>query len=131
MELELEEALGRPIEPRTPEDLSPYFRDEVTATSRPLYAACLRHLREAATKAISYSEGEQRTDLDDAELLRLALTKLGRDRRPEGRRAQQVRTGVGGQSPVLAAARCAGSARFGPMTRVPQLMLMLDTESGS
>jgi predicted nucleotidyltransferase len=39
MELELEEALGRPVELRTPEDLSPYFRDEVTATARPLYAA--------------------------------------------------------------------------------------------
>ena len=35
----------------------------------------LRHLREAATKAITYSEGKQRSDLDD-ELLRLALTKL-------------------------------------------------------
>ena len=39
MELELEDALGRPVELRTPEDLSPYFRDEVTATARPLYAA--------------------------------------------------------------------------------------------
>jgi uncharacterized protein with HEPN domain len=36
----------------------------------------LRHLREAGTKAISYSEGKQRIDLDDDELLRLALTKL-------------------------------------------------------
>ena len=36
----------------------------------------LRHLREAATKAISYSEGKQRIDLDDDELLRLALTRL-------------------------------------------------------
>ena len=39
MELELEEALGRPVELRTPEDLSPYFRREVTATARPLFAA--------------------------------------------------------------------------------------------
>ena len=39
MELELEEALGWPVELRTPEDLNPYFRDEVTATARPLYAA--------------------------------------------------------------------------------------------
>ena len=37
--LSLEEALGRPVELRTPEDLSPYFRDEVTTTARPLYAA--------------------------------------------------------------------------------------------
>ena len=35
----------------------------------------LRHLREAAAKALTYSEGKQRSDLDD-ELLRLALTKL-------------------------------------------------------
>ena len=36
----------------------------------------LRHLREAANKAIGYSEGKQRSDLDDDELLRLAPTKL-------------------------------------------------------
>jgi len=39
MELELEDALGRQVELRTPEDLSPYFRDAVTASARPLYAA--------------------------------------------------------------------------------------------
>jgi len=39
MELELEDAIGRQVELRTPEDLSPYFRDAVTATARPLYAA--------------------------------------------------------------------------------------------
>ena len=39
MELELEDALGRTVELRTPEDLSPYFRDQVTAGARPLYAA--------------------------------------------------------------------------------------------
>lgn len=39
MELELEDALGRQVELRTPEDLSPYFRDAVTTTARPLYAA--------------------------------------------------------------------------------------------
>jgi uncharacterized protein len=39
MELELEDALGRRVELRTPEDLSPYFRDAVTASARPLYAA--------------------------------------------------------------------------------------------
>ena len=37
----------------------------------------LRHLREAATKAITYSEGKQRIDLDDE------LLQLGRERRPE------------------------------------------------
>lgn len=39
MELELEELLGRPVELRTYQDLSPYFRDDVVARSRPLYAA--------------------------------------------------------------------------------------------
>jgi predicted nucleotidyltransferase len=39
MELELEDAFGRPVELRTSEDLSPYFRDQVTANARPLYAA--------------------------------------------------------------------------------------------
>lgn len=36
----------------------------------------LRHLTEAATKAVAYSTGRQRADLDHDELLRLALTKL-------------------------------------------------------
>ena len=36
----------------------------------------LRHLREAASKAIDFSQGKTRSDLDDDELLRLALTKL-------------------------------------------------------
>jgi uncharacterized protein len=39
MELELEDLLGRPVELRTYGDLSPYFRDDVTAHARPLYAA--------------------------------------------------------------------------------------------
>lgn len=36
----------------------------------------LRHLREAANKAVQYSATATRADLDDNELLRLALTKL-------------------------------------------------------
>lgn len=39
MELELEAVLGRQVELRTYDDLSPYFRDQVAATARPLYAA--------------------------------------------------------------------------------------------
>ncbi|MCV6987225.1 nucleotidyltransferase family protein [Mycobacterium shinjukuense] len=39
MELELEAVLGRQVELRTYEDLSPYFRDKVAATARPIYAA--------------------------------------------------------------------------------------------
>lgn len=38
--------------------------------------ARLRHLAEAATKAVAYSKDKRRADLDDDELLRLALTKL-------------------------------------------------------
>lgn len=36
----------------------------------------LQHLRDAAEKAIFYAQGRERNDLDDDELLRLALTKL-------------------------------------------------------
>jgi uncharacterized protein with HEPN domain len=36
----------------------------------------LRHLREAAEKAIEFSVGTTRSDLEGDELLRLALTKL-------------------------------------------------------
>lgn len=39
MELELENVLGREVELRTYEDLSRYFRDDVAATARLLYAA--------------------------------------------------------------------------------------------
>jgi uncharacterized protein len=39
MELELGELLGREVELRTYYDLSRYFRDEVRATARELYAA--------------------------------------------------------------------------------------------
>ncbi len=36
----------------------------------------LLHLREAATTALRFTEGRTRSDLDDDEMLRLALTKL-------------------------------------------------------
>lgn len=36
----------------------------------------LRHLRDAAQKALHFADGKTRQDLDDDELLRLALTKL-------------------------------------------------------
>jgi uncharacterized protein with HEPN domain len=36
----------------------------------------LQHLAEAATKAVHYLDGRSRQDLEDDELLRLALTKL-------------------------------------------------------
>jgi uncharacterized protein with HEPN domain len=43
---------------------------------RPEDRVRLRHLAEAAAKAVAYSANRSRTDLDDDELLRLALTKL-------------------------------------------------------
>jgi uncharacterized protein with HEPN domain len=65
----------------------------------------LRHLREAAATAIDFSKGKQRHDLDDDELLRLALTKLveivgeaAKSISPEGRTAMP-------QVPWRAAAR--------------------------
>jgi uncharacterized protein with HEPN domain len=36
----------------------------------------IRHLQEAAQKAIDFSQGKTRQSLDEDELLRLALTKL-------------------------------------------------------
>jgi predicted nucleotidyltransferase len=39
MLMELRELLGRDVDLRTPEDLSPYFREDVLNKSRPLYAA--------------------------------------------------------------------------------------------
>jgi uncharacterized protein with HEPN domain len=44
--------------------------------TRPEDLVRLQHLRDAAEKAIRYSSGKTRNDLDDDELLRLALTKL-------------------------------------------------------
>ncbi len=56
----------------------------------------LRHLRDAAEKAVAYSAAKRRTDLDDDELLRLGLTKLlpGRPiRNFHGRRRHECGTG--------------------------------------
>jgi uncharacterized protein len=39
MSMEFAEILGRPVDLRTAEDLSRYFREEVLRTARPLYAA--------------------------------------------------------------------------------------------
>ncbi|MGI9002924.1 MAG: HepT-like ribonuclease domain-containing protein [Pseudonocardia sp.] len=43
---------------------------------RPEDQVRLRHLAEAATKAVAHGKDKQRKDLDSDELLRLALTKL-------------------------------------------------------
>lgn len=39
MELELSDVLGRKVDMRTPEDLSPYFRDEVVENAKLQYQA--------------------------------------------------------------------------------------------
>jgi uncharacterized protein with HEPN domain len=43
---------------------------------RPEDRTRIQHLIEAATKAVAYTAGRSRSDLDEDELLRLALTKL-------------------------------------------------------
>ena len=80
MELELEDALGRQVELRTPRTSAP---TSATPSPRPPDHSMqpedrhrLRHLTDAATKAIAFSSGKRRSDLNDDELLRLALTKL-------------------------------------------------------
>ena len=75
------DALGRPVELHTAEDLQPLL-PRPGHLQRPLALCGLTTRsgyctwREAATKAIDFSKGKQRHDLDDDELLRLALTKL-------------------------------------------------------
>ncbi len=79
----------------------------------------VRHLREAATKAISHSANKRRSDLDDDELLRLALTKLveivgeaAKSVTPEGRAALP-------EVPWRAAARMRDRlVQQGPRTRI-------------
>ena len=44
--------------------------------TQPEDAVRIRHLREAAGKAIEFTKGRTRADLDRDEMLRLALTKL-------------------------------------------------------
>lgn len=43
---------------------------------RPNDVVRLRHLEEAATKAVTFCEGRTRSDLENDEMLRLAVTKL-------------------------------------------------------
>jgi hypothetical protein len=80
MDLELGAVLGREVELRTYEDLSSYsgmMSGHRRVCSMPLDDEVrVRHLVEAASKAVSYASGRSRADLDDDELLRLALTKL-------------------------------------------------------
>lgn len=45
-------------------------------TLRPDDAVRIGHLRDAAEKALEFSRGKSRSDLDDDEMLVLALTKL-------------------------------------------------------
>ena len=67
----------------------------------------LRHLVEAAETAIRFLEGRGRSDLDDDEMLRLALTKLVEI---VGEAAKQVTTETRAEYPAVpwsAAAACA------------------------
>ena len=59
----------------------------------------LRHLRDAAEKAIAYTEGRTRRDLEDDELLQLALTKLVEI---VGEAAKQVSAATQGEHPDVA-----------------------------
>lgn len=120
MELELEAAIGRRVDLRTYEDLSRHIRDQVAVTARPPMRpddrVRPRHLAEAATKAIAYSEDRLRTDLDDDELPRLALTKLVEIVALAGRRlidagGAPVVRGDARQSP---ARTCSSSSRTAP-----------------
>lgn len=66
----------------------------------------LRHLREAAEKAVAFSAGRSRASLDDDELLRLALTKLVEI---VGEAAKQVSEATRNEHPSVpwkAATRC-------------------------
>jgi hypothetical protein len=47
-----------------------------SATFASRCAKALEHMMDAATRAIGYAQGRSRQDLDQDELLRLALTKL-------------------------------------------------------
>jgi uncharacterized protein with HEPN domain len=67
----------------------------------------IRHLTEAATKAVAHSASRQQADLNDDELLRLGLTKLleivgeaAENVSPEARAA--LRMCRGGRPPVCA-----------------------------
>ena len=69
LELELAELLSRPVDLRTLGDLSRYFRDEVAAKrarcmTPPDDLVRLRHLRDAAEKAIGFSAGKTRESLE-------------------------------------------------------------------
>lgn len=58
----------------------------------------LKHLREAAEKAVRYTAGKSRRDLDDDELLRLALTKLIEI---VGEAAKQISSPTRGEYPAV------------------------------
>jgi len=102
------------------EDLSTYFRHQsplhLARCMRPEDRVRLAHLHHAASKAIAYSSGKTRSDLDDDELLRLALTKLVEI---VGEAAKQVsaETRAGHPEVPWTAARCLLCSRLQPGQR--------------
>ena len=79
LEIELSQMLQRKVDLRTPQDLSRYFRDDVLAEAETLYAQNdlirLRHMLDAASEALSFSEGKSREDLYKNRMLLLAIVK--------------------------------------------------------
>ena len=89
------ELIGRPVDLGTPQTLSPYIRQEVIASAEPIYDVDgitpgrskpmpkkpdkdrlrLLDMRDAAEKARRIASGRTRADIDNNEMLELALVK--------------------------------------------------------
>ena len=89
------ELIGRPVDLGTPQTLSPYIRQEVIASAQPIYDVDginpgrskpmpkkpdkdrlrLLDMRDAAEKARRFATGRTRADIDNDEILQLALVK--------------------------------------------------------
>lgn len=92
---EFSELIGRPVDLGTPQSLSPYIRQEVIDSAEPIYDVDgiypsrskpmlkkpdkdrlrLLDLRDAAVKARRFTTGRTRADIDENEILQLALVK--------------------------------------------------------
>lgn len=87
LELDLADLVGRSVDLRTLGDRSRYFRDEVAAEARALMTppddlVRLRHLRDAAEKAIKFSAGtKHRRGRPTSAAQGSATSLVGRDER--------------------------------------------------
>ena len=92
---ELSEMIGRPVDLGRPQTLSPYIRQEVIESAEPLYDVDgnypsgrkpkpkkpdkdrlrLLDMRDAAEKALRFSAGRTRSDIEDDEMLQSALVR--------------------------------------------------------